>query len=510
MTTQASVSFSGVSNIRQVRFPFSRGVLPSTGFIYCPATPGTLDAGGDLTFSFGGNSFTFTDCQISSCHMLRHHDGLHPTRVIAFKDRRWRWSKKTVSGDWNRRLSDGTVDPLTRLQPSGLASQILNAMGEGGYDVSRMPTGVYPPGKWDNERADIALQRLCDYVACEVVLNPTTNLVEIWPLGTGGSTVEGVGELYPKYRHVPRAGVPSTVRVNCGPSVWQSKLALRAVARNYNTSTQYLLSTLGTTFIENESPLSLPSVTDNNLRALGFEQYLRLFEVIGQQGGSLAVPNCPIPITSTDQYLLNDYVLETETDLYGFKHNLSYYIDGDYWPYSDTLANVTSQRYTGDSRLHKDRKCVQFPVPMIKFSSSGAYGEPTMYLTTSYRVRDVYGQVAGLYRYGSVGGSGGELVLSRPEIFSVYSTSTTPGAQTNTESQAIAEADLYVQMFLQKYANPIASEITYPGLLSGSLDGNIAQITWEYSVNYLPRTIVCEGEELDISAPSSAERRRML
>lgn len=153
---------------------------------------------------------------------------------------------------------------------------------------------------------------------------------------------------------------------------------------------------------------------------------------------------------------------------------------------------------------------MQFPRPMIKFSSSGAFGEPTLYLTTSYRVRDIYGQFAGIYRYGSVGGSGGDLILNRPEIFSIYSTSSVPGAQSNTESQAIAEADQYVQIFLQKYSNPVSSEITYPGLLSGSLDGNIAQITWEYSVNYLPRTVVYEGDALDLAAPSTAENRRIL
>lgn len=507
MTSQASVSFTGISNIRQLRFPFTRGVLPSTGTIYCAATPNTLDAGGELRLSFGGNTVVFQDCAVSSCHLVRHHDGGHPIFMVAFKDRRWKWKNSSVSGNWNRRLADGTIDPITQITPAGMAQQILNAMGEGNYDTSRMPGGVYPPGKWDNTRADIALQRLCDYVACEVVLNPSTNAVEIWPLGVGSSTNTGAGELYPKYRHIPRATAPSSIRVNCGPSVWQSKLQLTAVAINNSNGQERTLSTwegMPTGGISTESIMSFPNISNANLRYVAFDEYLKLFHVTGQQDGSLAVPNCPLAITSTEQYVLNDYRLEALTDGWGFKKNLPAYIDGDYWAYSETAENVTSQLYTGEFTIIPERRSVQFPYPMIKLSSTGAYGTPTLYITTSYRVKDVYGQLAGLYRYGAANGGGGQMVLSRPEIFSAYSSSV------NTEAQAVAEADNYIAMFQQKYSNPLCSEITYPGLLSGSLDGNIAQITWEYSVNYLPRTIAFEGDDLDIAALSSAERRRIL
>jgi hypothetical protein len=377
-----------------------------------------------------------------------------------------------------------------------------------------MPDGVYPRALWRNASADLELQRLCEYLACEVVLNPLTNLVEIWPLGTGSSTASS-NELIQKVRHAPRAYVPSQILAVGGESVYQSRLKLQCVLRQYSSTQQYLMADWPDkpTDWTVESPWSFPSQTDTNKKTIEFEAAYREFRVTGQQDGSLAVPNCPAAVAAVDQYLLNDYLLETELDRDGYRRNLPCYLDGDYYAYTDLPNNVSSARYTGEFLLLPDRRLVKLPYPLFKLSSSGAYAEPALYLTTSYRVRDIGGSLIRLTRSGAVGGAGGTLVLRRPEVFAIYSTSTAPGAQTNTEAQANTELDAYVAMFQQQYANPYASEIIYPGLLAGTLDGNIAQVSWRWFLNgqgHGATTTVCEGEELDASAVDRRERRRRL
>lgn len=507
MPSAQGASFAGLP-LRGLSFPFSRGVSPSIFTLYLPFQA-NIDAVGDLSLS---NGLIFRNCAVAGSFVRHSYDGKWPTIAVHGCDRRWAWAGKTISGDYNRRAADGTLDPTTIKSPGELAGLLLQALGEAG-DTTRMPAQIWPRAKWNNTSAALALQQLCDYVACEVVLNPSTDRVEIWPLGQGQTTPTGQQELIPKAFHAPRAYVPSQILAVGGESVFQHRLQLKCVLRDYTTGNQKLMANWESKPSDwtVESPFSLPGVSSTNSRAIAFEALYREFRVQGQQDGTLAVPNCSETIGSTDQYLLNNYLLETETDLGSFKRNLPCYLDGDYWAYTDLPNNTSGVRYTGRFDLDPDRRIVKLPFPLFKLSSSGAYNEPNLYLTTSYRVKSTTGQVVRLQRQGAVGGTGGTLVLKRPECFAIYSSSTSPNAQTNTEATVQQELDKYVSLFQQKYANPLASEITYPGLQSVSLDGNVAQVTWKWFLNGNANgatTCVCEGEELDSAAVDKRERRR--
>lgn len=511
MPDTTSATFESV-NLRGVVAPLSWGVLPSTFTLYALPQDGLDISSGTLNFSFGTSSVSLTGCAVAATRIKKAPDNNRwPIWEITVLDRRWQWAGKTVSGDYNRRASDGTLDATTQKTPAELASVCLQAMGESGFDTSQMPQNVKPRFKFTNAEARWVLDWLCDYVACRPVLNPLTNAVEIWPCGVGASTPDSGGYLA-KYKFVPRNDVPGTIQVVCGESQYQTRLKLQCVLRNYTNGQSQLLANWSDKPSDwtTESPFSFPSQTDANKRAIEYEAAYREFRVTGQQDGSLAVPNCAESITSVDQYLLNDYLLETETDVSNFKRNLPCYLDGDYYAWTDLPNNTSSARYTGSFALHPDRRLVKTPFPVFKLSSSGAYNEPALYLTTSYRVRSTSGETVRLKRQGNVGGSGGTLVLRRPELFAIYSSSTAPGAQTNTESQAAAEADAYVALFQQKYADPTANEMRLPAIVPFTPDGRISQVTWSWFYgrgddNY---TLVCENFEGDISAVDANERRR--
>ena len=512
MAENASFSFTDIPNVRGVDATLTRGVTPSTFTLYCLPFDGLNVTGGTLSMSYAGNTIQLTDCALATAYIRKRYDGKWPLWSITGADRRWKWKFSTISGDWNRRLADGTLDTNTAKTPGELATLLLQALGETGFDTSRMPSSVKPRALWKTQRADLALQALCDYVACEVVLNWQTNKVEIWPLGVGANIPDGLGEIYPKYRYVPR-NIPATIQVQCGDSLYQTKLKLQAVTRDYTTGNRKLIANSEfkpSTGWDKESPFGFPGISDTNNRASAYEQVWREFQISGQQDGSLNVPNCPETIASVNQYVLNDVLLETETDLAGFKRNLPCYVDGDYYAYTDLPNNGSSMRYTGAFALDAERRIVKFPYPLFKLDSSGYFAEPTLYLTTSYKVRSTTGQFVNLTRQGNVGAGTGTLVLRRPELFAIYSSSTAPGAQTNTQSQVQVEADAYIALFSQKFANPNATELTYPGFLPFVCDGNIAQVSWSASLqgSGCPRTQVCEQLECDITAVGLNERRR--
>lgn len=499
----AGVTFGQLGGIRGLTLSLTHGVAPSAFTLYLKPQDG-LDVGVQtLTWGTGNNLLSLTGCVLSDSLIRKHYDQKAPTWAAVGFDRRFQWRFYSVSGDYNRRKPDGTLDTATQKAPAELASLLGSALFET-IDTSRMPTGVYPRSSWKNQRADLALQALCDYVACEVVLNPVSNGVEIWPLGTGTSSQTGLTEILPKYRFYNRRDIPSRIEVHGGDSLYQNKLQLRTVMRNDNGDQKLITNweALPYASVGAESPFSFPSITSTVRRQNAYEGYFRDFRVTGQADGSLQVPNCQAAVTKMDQYVLNDYLLDNEKDLEGFYRPLPMYLSGDYYAYTDLPNNTTDARFTGGHRWFPERKIVQTAFPVFKLDSTGKYQEPAFYLNTSYKVKDPGGQIVHIVRTGNVGGAGGALILKRPELFATYSTTA------NTEAQANSEADRYVNMFQVRYQDAASSELTYAGMYGGSLDGKIAQIRWDILPTLGVRTTVYEGFEGDTSSLSVNERRR--
>lgn len=507
MADRLLIDFGGLPRIRGLHGSLTRGVSPSIFTLY--HAPFSIPDGGTgtLTFGTGDNVISFSDCAIAGS-FVRQYSGLQPVQATHIADRRWKWKHTVVSGTFNVRTSEGTVDPATKQEPGELAAYILRAMGETSYNTSQMPTGVYPPATWNNKRGDLALKDLCDYVACVPVLNPSSNVIEIWPLGTGEGS--GEGQLG-KTRHVPRTRVPGLIECRTGPVRWQTRLKLRPVSRNASFPQQKHIDEIEYKpqgGWQLQSPFTFQSLTNTLHRAIAFATIWREYRVTGQADGSLLPPFCNQQINSVNQYVLDDYLIETETDVLGYKKPMPYYIGGSYWPYTDLPENCDpEQYYNGEATLYKDRLMVTFPVPVHGFNASGQPVEPTLYLFTSYRVKTIDGEFIYLFRSNTTGSqTGGKLILERPEIFAIFNTAGVPGSAQDTSQQAFQEADNYVNIFLRKYQNPNASEVTVPGFVPGLLNGNLAQLTWNLTGNTTPWTKGCEQEELDPFSPGELER----
>jgi hypothetical protein len=155
MPTLGSCSYSGL-NIRYASLTYSRGVTPSIATVLCPPTSNLRLPPSTLTFSFGNNSVAFQDAAILSAYVRRRYMGKGWLHSVQIADRRWKWAFGSISGEYNKRKPDGTVDENTRKTPAELADLCLQAMGEGNFNTGQMPQGVFPYVKWSNENPALA------------------------------------------------------------------------------------------------------------------------------------------------------------------------------------------------------------------------------------------------------------------------------------------------------------------------------------------------------------------
>lgn len=506
MATNVFIDFGGLFGIKGMHGTFTRGVTPSSFTLYC--APQTIPDG-IYTLSFGqagDGGMEFKGCAIAGA-FIRNTVNRTPVMAVHVQDRRWKWKQSVVSGNFNARTAEGTVDPATKKEPSQLAAYILQALGETNFNTENMPTGMYPRADYVNKRADLALQELCDYVACEVVLNPVNDSIEIHPLGTGSTLSGNLG----KIQHVPRTKIPAIIECRTGPVVWQTRLKLRAVSRNASAPQQKLLAEIEYKpqgGFETQSPFTFQSLTNTLQRAISFAAVWREYRVVGQGDGSLTPPFCNQPVSSVDQYILNDYLIESETDLSGYKRRMPYYVGGIYWPYTDLPENCsTEQYYNGDSTLYCDRRLVTFPVPLHGFNSTGQPVEPTLYLFTSYKVKNTAGELVYLFWSDTTGSqTGGKLILERPEVFAIFNNAAVPGSATDTSNEALQEASKYVAAFKRKYQDPYSGEVLFPGVVPGQLDGRLSSISWTIMPGGATFTKATENFEGDSFAISKKER----
>jgi hypothetical protein len=491
----ASVSFTGLTDVLGGEMTLRRGVRPSIATVICIPQDNLTLPPGTLTFQQDGVTIQFQNSLIDTANVRMRETAAGQRWAVQIADRRWKWRFGSIDGEYNVRLSDGTVDESEKKTPRDLAVLILNKMGEVGYDVSQMPTNVWPYVKWAGTRPADALDALCKLVACDVVLG-TDNVVRVVALGTGAT--EGVME-DPAFRHarfrLPMRNKPQTIKVTCGPTRYQAELATDFIGREVNGTQELLEDLTYNPGIAAESPWNFPSLTDDDERAASFDSVWRWARVSGVgTDDDWSVSGSDTTVASLKQLLpLHDDLIDTAEDLDDVKRPLPPFITGEVWAYGDGPNNTDeTHRYTGPFTLQQDRGVIVFPWPVFKLSEDQTPEAPDLKLTASFHVRNEDGELDRVTRSASGGGLAGELNLSRPEIFAAKSD------DVDTFSEAQAEADAYVQMFVQKYSGPLAQEREYASIRPFSPDGRVAEVRWSCAKNRHPLTKVSYRDEFEV------------
>ena len=188
MADQATVTWGGVTRVMGFTFAFQPiGIEPSACVIRSPEELGAPSAAGNLVLSYADGSLTFVDCRLERPRLTANNSGR--VRDLPILDRRWKWRFGLINGSYNLRQPD---DTLKREQtPQQLATLLLEAMGETGFQVANLPNMPRPEVRWENSNPAQELAALCERLGCVVVFNPFQDRVEIHVGGVAQSLPSG-------------------------------------------------------------------------------------------------------------------------------------------------------------------------------------------------------------------------------------------------------------------------------------------------------------------------------
>lgn len=513
MTTQGLFTFPGLESNLGAEMVVHRGITPSVATVWVNRRPQIDLASGTMRFIYGATPVSFSGSVPGVAHLKQDIEFTKKPVIqkVMIYDRRINWTKGFIRGEYNIRNSAGAIITDSKLHAKDLIAYCLANLGEAGYDVSAVPTTLYPYVNWNakNVSPGHALAYLCEYVSCTI--NIVNDAVVITPYGTGAAMPGGATratldvEVYPKTK-------PANIKVVGSPTRFQSKLKLaaRALDNDGTRKTLALVSYKPASGWSYQWPLAFGGVAIAN-RRYAFESVFRWYQIIGQSDGTLPVTNCVETINNVSQYwpLLDFLMTGTAENLALDKFNpLQPYIEGKYWPRCDHPINTpATASYTGDFTLDKNIGMVRLNQPCHQINTGGLIEEAELYLICTYNVTkaDRTGKVR-LERSQAVpAGGSGDLILYRPELFYAYiqyPTTVDNATATNTE------ADAYLTAFAARYAISPVKDAEYDGVQAVGTDGKIAQVTFSVGRNRVATTRISQNEEMNIFSPDFKERRR--
>lgn len=524
--------FPGLNEIRSADFTFSgHGTTPSSCVIEVvpqatpPATVGTL------RFQFGSTVIEWGKCLLDIASFSRNASGL--VWKLRILDRRWQWREKTVTGSYNLRNQDETIDTTTEKTPHQLAKILLDALGEVGYDVTALPLAPRPMVQWEFASAAQELDSLCDMFGCRAVMG-LNGRVKICVLGVGAdlpdlpTTMDVSGSINPPE-------IPDILRVVFGPTRVQLVLTTEAVGLDTDKKTKPIndltykpaagwgRADLGKFLgIANPAPTSAGRA-DESPRALALRTVFRWYRVDGVLGNTtirflkrLLGTYFDFKFDRMNQLLplLSDLV---EVDAVT-KKNLEPFVQGTFalmdgrWGQSNDW-----QHYKRPFSLIADKGIVDFNDYVFKWTTAGAasaYLPADIYLTCSVNIK--HHTSMAVHRIirdkttGAASGMGAKVLREEDVAGTVvvnYKANGEPDDTTTNISDINQEADYHLSAAMAEYQLKAAADQSYAGLVPIGCDGAIQQVTYTVQQGAGCTTRASRNNEYHLYRPNYKQRR---
>jgi hypothetical protein len=495
----ASITWGSLSITKGFAFSFSpMGIEPSVCVINSPPHVHTLQAQGSLTLTYdpdgaGGTSpgsVVFPNCRLERPRLSVSRGG--KMWQLPIYDRRWKWRYGYINGSYNVKKPDGTY--TREKTPRQLAALLLDEMGETGYDVSQLPNSARPAAEWNNDVPAPLLAQLCSALGCVVCLNPLTNLVEIWPLGTAntlpaGTTVGGdVG--------FTELAKPDTIRAVGEPIFYQAPFMLAPVGEDTDGTIKAIddLSYKPSGGWET-TDLAMTAVTGTytrggvtyDKRSLAQANVWKKYRVTGfAPADDWVLPGYDDPLSRSEIALLGTLV-EEETQADGSKTRRPAFVSGTFTKRSKFGANVVNDAlYDGGFSIDAQRAIVVFGEPVFKFTTEADGFEitpATIKLTSGFYVK-LAGVLDLTYLEDATGATNGTepLVIDTPGVQAEIVYGGDPIAIVADNVTAVdAEMQYYIDAKLASLDPSDAATIRYVGFENIEPDGVIRMIEWSKS-----------------------------
>jgi len=477
----------------------------------------------------GGTSIPLLDMKLASVRLAKGSSGRLAN--VTYHDRRWRWKYGIIHGSYNVPKTVAGVDTLQREKtPQELAVMLLDAMGETGYDVSRLDNDARPEVDWQRVNPAQELQALCDGLGTLVVYNPIANRVELWPVGQGGG-IPPSSEIMDQSSPSTIAESPGQIRVIGGPIRFQSKFSLgRALGYetdgklkpiddlSYKPADGWGKEFPGA-FTGVEGTYTRPSDSNKTLHLvdLAKKSIWKIYEITGRAAGGWSpefLKDGDFEPSGVDDLKFETVKISKTEGPDGKDRPEEAEVSGSFVKDDISLENTPAETvYPGNFTIDDERNVVVFQDPVFRFDGSGGanFSKADLYLTTAYTVT-VDGVIVRYEHYvDSTDESYGAQakLLPHPEIVrEIIEDGGSSEATEDNEDDVVAASLHYINAEAAALEGGVARDIRYEGLIAGQIDGVIRQVTWSGGGGSAATTRLSINQESNPYVPSWRERRR--
>lgn len=525
---QGLFTFPGITAAVSGSFTLSHGITPGVATLELGEQQDPFDTKvGTLEFTFGGARITLRDCRVDRASFRRDQRG--NLWAFAVQDRRWRWAFGEISGHYNLRLPDGSIDPGTKKSTRELAGLCLDAMGEGRRDVGQMPDGAYPEVHWEYANPAQALAAIAEVVGCRVVLR-LDDTVAVMPAGVGNrNAMPEDARVMERITTDVLANRPDSLKVVCGKTRYQADLALEAVGQDTDGSIKPIdqLSYKPANGWEAEDPKVFSRVAAGKSRELALGTVYRWYQVAETAG--LNVPGYPTtgrdvgPVNTTvaDRKLvlaIEDVLVEAD-EVNGVPQPKPAQVYGRFWDGGHGYVNYPARSlYKGAYSINREQGVVQFADRVVIAeeiaASSFRFVRAELTLRCAVSVRDDESLAWDRFTRkmdldGPKFGTGPRLLPHEEIVLNVwptYSADNRPVRIRHNRIEVIRECRYYLDRAQQEYQQSRPLERVYAGLSPINPDGAIQQVTWSVGPGGAT-TRASWNDEHSVTTPSYAERR---
>lgn len=539
---QATIRYPGIPDefIVGGSYTCAHGISP--GIITLVIAPNTSVGAkvGEITIRFGKVRINLPGCAIDT-GSLRGGSGSARTWSVRLLDRRWKWKyTEPVNGRYNVRDAAKNIDTkvFKERTPQQLAEICLKAMGETGFDVSKLPNDSRPEITWTDENAAEMLDELVNSLGCRVVYDFLDDKVRIFPEGKGKELPRDELATNLSIGH-SRETTPSSLLASFAPTVYQAKWELEPLGEE--TDGRYLpideLSYRPAGGWGDPGDLDDPEKTykrdgvEHYVSELAEKTVYRIWRIkslagyvpgiIGFGGGGAGAD--VLTAGKIDQVLLNDHLIETTVDEKGISKPRPAVVEGEFF----SLESDADYGKTAPGTPWPHGFSIDHEKRVVILSGGGDFGAhrlsedgdekpipATLYLHTSYTIIDTdLGNVHHTIRRDISKTGTGPKIIKVPYIGrtvkQVYKEADNPGKVSTNDADLKKEADKLFAAEQEKFKPHRVDDLEYAGVRDDiHLDGAIQQISIRVGGGQPATTRAGRNNEPDSSMPSYEERRR--
>lgn len=497
------ISFPGVVEPISVVATRVLGMRPSVAIIYALQQDTSPDCSGTATFTFGtsSNLISWTNALCDSSRTEVSTNGQRQMFVIY--DRRWRWAKGApVTGAYNVRKPDGTIDSVTQKTLAELTTLLFTAMGET-VDVSGITSTEYPMVVYDRANPSDQLAELLDARGYVVSLM-SDNTVKVFARGTGTALPDNE-DLISASLSVDPPEPPLILRAVCNRTLVQSMLATVPVGLDTDGIVKGVnsLSYKPADGWDGKDWSTFEFLDDPLERECALLSVGKWYQVSSQADGTQNiafgdVDYAPgeITISNITQILpLENITLQSGTDRTGKVRYAPGFLSGVYWgvsssPQQNPPNPENTPAFTVIRGIDWSLDRIEGIVKLSQFLEKDNAGVKTfadVYLTCCYSVHDATVQVKDRYEVDlNLGGYGYDTRLLdelQRKLVVAYTTGTsTVSGITDNKTTVDTDAGLYLARAAAQYVTQQGNSLFYRDFWSFDTDGVTWQLQWNVAV----------------------------